>query len=70
MTLTDWRDNLDVLGPDLTRWPSGLVQQALDLLETSDEAKDLFARASASACLDGERASGATLSGDRLPARP
>lgn len=52
MTLTDWRDNLDLLGPDLGQWPARLVQEALDLLEASEEARGLFVEATARALSD------------------
>jgi hypothetical protein len=60
MTLTDWRDNLDILGPDLTLWPTSLGQEAMDLLETSEEARDLFVTATARALSDRERSRGAS----------
>lgn len=62
MTLTDWRDNLDVLGADLTLWPTRLGQEAMDLLEASEEARDLFVAATARALSDRERSRGASSS--------
>ena len=43
MTLEELKDNLSTLGPDLRRWPKSLAEAALDLLETSSAAQDLYA---------------------------
>jgi hypothetical protein len=43
MTLEELKDNLESLGPDLKKWPKILAEAALDLLETSMEAQDLYA---------------------------
>lgn len=59
MTLTDWRDNLDTLGPDLTVWPTNLIPGALDLLAASEEARALFVSATAVALSEEERRHGA-----------
>lgn len=72
MTLTEWRDTLDVLGPDLSAWPKRLADEALELLEVSDEAKSVFVAATEHA-LSGEahrraaRPSGCAALPDRAP---
>lgn len=44
MTLTEWRDHLETLGPDLSLWPPRIAEAGLELMERSDAAKDAFAR--------------------------
>lgn len=44
MTLEELKNNLAEFGPDLRRWPEPLVESALDLLETSKAAQDLYAQ--------------------------
>lgn len=46
MTLTEWRDHLETLGPDLSLWPANMAEAGIALMHRSDAAKDLFARVS------------------------
>jgi hypothetical protein len=46
MTLTEWRDHLEILGPDLSVWPPRLAEAGLTLLSGSPAAQDLFSAAS------------------------
>lgn len=46
MTLTEWRDHLEILGPDLAAWPPRLADEGMTLLARSEAAQDLFAKAS------------------------
>ena len=46
MTLTEWRDHLEILGPDLSAWPPSLAEAGLTLMRVSEAAQDLFAAAS------------------------
>ena len=46
MTLTEWRDHLEILGPDLSVWPQRLAEAGLDLMSTSEAAQDVFVEAS------------------------
>ncbi len=59
MTLTEWRDNLEILGPDLTAWPPRLAEAGMALMEASELAQDMFVVAS-----------GAGPSSERSHARP
>ena len=49
MTVTELQTALDRHGPDLAVWPSGLAEDAIDLISVSDVAKDLFAAATETA---------------------
>ena len=46
MTLTEWRDHLEILGPDLSVWPPRLAEAGLTLMSVSEAAQDMFATAS------------------------
>ena len=46
MTMTEWRDHLEILGPDLSVWPPRLAEAGIALMSVSDEARDIFAVAS------------------------
>ena len=47
MDITQFADQLKVLGADLERWPRDQAQAALALLTDSPAAQDLFASATA-----------------------
>ncbi|MEX6725805.1 hypothetical protein [Parapedomonas caeni] len=47
MTLAEFRELLDTYGAQSDRWPDAVRTAALALLQTSDDAKDAFAQASA-----------------------
>jgi hypothetical protein len=47
MDIAQFKASLASLGADLERWPPHEAESAVALLSTSDEAVDLFARASA-----------------------
>lgn len=44
--MTEWRDHLEILGPDLSVWPPRLAEAGIALMSASDEARDIFAVAS------------------------
>jgi hypothetical protein len=44
--MTEWRDHLEILGPDLTVWPPRLAEAGIALMSVSREAQDIFALAS------------------------
>jgi len=44
--MTEWRDHLEILGPDLSVWPPRLAEEAVALMSLSREAQDIFAVAS------------------------
>lgn len=46
MTLNEWRDHLEILGPDLTVWPPRLAEAGIALMARSRDAQDIFAVAS------------------------
>ena len=56
--MTEWRDHLEILGPDLSVWPPRLAEAGIALMSASDEARDIFALASGAAVDAGARASG------------
>jgi len=46
MTLSKFEEILQRFGPVVDLWPAELTEQALDLLQASTAAQDLFTRAS------------------------
>jgi hypothetical protein len=46
MTLLKFEDILRRFGPIVDQWPAELIEPALDLLQASTAAQDLFSRAS------------------------
>ncbi len=47
--MTEWRDHLEILGPDLSVWPPRLAEAGIALMSISREAQDIFAVASGAA---------------------
>ena len=54
MTLSQFEALISRFGPVVDRWPSAQIDAALDFMQGSAAAQDLFARASAEDLDDGE----------------
>ncbi len=71
MNISVFKDQLETLGADFSKWPPSDAEAALQLLSTSTQAQDLFARVSAEElALFGDKAGDASALVERILGDP